>query len=98
MERDIVPEAWRPLGAGAALTGELMQSLSEKYGKTPAQICLRWALQHGLVPLVKSANPIRMRENLEVYDFCLSDEDMAKIDALPRDEAGAEKPEELVER
>ncbi len=98
MERGIVPEAWRPLGAGTALRGELMTELSKKYGKAPAQICLRWALQHGLVPLVKSANPVRMRENLEVYDFCLSDEDVTKIDALPRDDAGAEKPEELVER
>ena len=52
----------------------------------------------GLVPLVKSGNPVRMRENLEVYDFCLSPEDMARIDALPRDDAGAEKPDELVER
>ena len=96
LERGIVPEAWRPLGAGAALTGELMKELSEKYGKTPAQICLRWVLQHGLAPLVKSANPVRMRENLDVYDFELSAEDMARIDALPRDDAGAEKPEELV--
>ena len=98
MERGIVPEAWRPLGAGTALTGELMTELSKKYGKTPAQICLRWVLQHGLTPLVKSANPVRMRENLDVYDFTLSAEDMAKIDALPRDDAGAEKPEEMVER
>lgn len=94
----IVPEAWRPLGAGAALTGELMKELSAKYGKTPAQICLRWVLQHGLVPLVKSANPVRMRENMDVYDFSLSADDMERIDALPRDDAGAEKPEELVER
>ena len=98
MERGIVPEAWRPLGAGTALTGELMTELSKKYGKTPAQICLRWVLQHGLTPLVKSANPVRMRENLDVYDFTLSAENMAKIDALPRDDAGAEKPEEMVER
>ena len=98
LERGIVPEAWRPLGAGAALTGELMTELSAKYGKTPAQICLRWVLLHGLTPLVKSANPVRMRENLDIYDFCLSAEDMARIDALPRDDAGAEKPEELVER
>lgn len=98
MERGIVMEAWRPLGAGVALKGELMSELSEKYGKTPAQICLRWVLQHDLVPLVKSANPVRMRENLSVYDFALSEEDMKRIDDLPRDEAGAEKPEELVER
>lgn len=97
LAHDIVPEAWRPLGAGAALNGELMAELSEKYSKTPAQICLRWVLQHGLAPLVKSANPVRMRENLQIYDFELSAEDMAKIDALPRDEESAEKPEELVE-
>ena len=47
---------------------------------------------------MKSSNPVRMRENLQVYDFELSAEDMKKIDALPRDEAGAEKPEELEER
>jgi diketogulonate reductase-like aldo/keto reductase len=98
LERGILPEAWRPLGAGAALTGEVMTELSAKYDKTPAQICLRWVLQHGLTPLVKSANPVRMRENLDVYDFCLSAEDMARIDALPRDDAGAEKPDEVVER
>ncbi len=98
MEHGIVPEAWRPLGAGAALTGDLMTALSEKYGKTPAQICLRWVLQHGLAPLVKSANPVRMRENLQIYDFELSAEDMAKIDALPWDDANAEKPDEVVER
>ena len=97
-ERGIVPEAWRPLGAGVALTGELMQELSAKYGKTPAQICLRWVLQHGLVPLAKSSNPVRMRENMDVYDFSLSADDMARIDALPRDDAGAEKPEELAEK
>ena len=98
LERGIVPEAWRPLGAGAALHGDAMRSLSEKYGKTPAQICLRWALQHGLVPLAKSANPVRMRENLQVYDFELSEEDMAKIDAVPREEEGAEHPDKLVEK
>lgn len=98
LERGILPEAWRPLGAGAALTGELMTEISAKYDKTPAQICLRWVLQHGLTPLVKSANPVRMRENLDVYDFCLSEEDMERIDALPRDDAGAEKPDEVVER
>lgn len=98
LARGIVPEAWRPLGAGAALTGDVMTELSQKYGKSPAQICLRWVLQHRLVPLVKSANPVRMRENLQVYDFELSAEDMAKIDALPRDEEGAEKPDELVEK
>lgn len=97
-ERGIVPEAWRPLGAGAALTGELMKELSDTYKKTAAQICLRWALQHGLVPLVKSANPVRMRENLQIFDFALSEADMERIDALPRDDAGAEKPDELVEK
>ena len=97
MKRGIVPEAWRPLGAGAALNGELVTELSKKYGKTPAQICLRWVLQHGLTPLVKSANPVRMRENLQVYDFELSEEDIARIDALPRDDTGAEKPDQLVE-
>ncbi len=97
LERGIVPEAWRPLGAGAALNSEVMAELSQTYGKSPAQICIRWVLQHGLIPLPKSANPVRMRENLQVYDFTLSAEDMAKIDALPRDEVSAIPPDELVE-
>ncbi len=93
----IVMEGWRPLGAGTALNSELMTELSEKYGKTPAQICLRYVLQHGLVPLAKSANPGRMRENMQIYDFELSKEDMERLDTLPRDEEGAEKPEDLKE-
>lgn len=97
LERDIIPEAWRPLGAGAALNGEVMAELSKKYGKSPAQICIRWVVQHGLIPLPKSANPARMRENLQVYDFTLSEEDMARIDALPRDEESAIPPDRLVE-
>ncbi len=96
--RGIVPEAWRPLGAGAALKGEVLTELSKKYQKSPAQICIRWVLQHGLIPLPKSANPVRMRENLRVFDFELSAEDMLKIDALPLDEESALPPDRLVEK
>lgn len=96
-DHDIVPEAWRPLGAGEALKGEVLTALAKKYGKSAAQICIRWVLQHGLLPLPKSANPERMRENLQVFDFELSAEDMQKIDALPPDDTTAIPPDQLVE-
>jgi len=56
--------------------------LSRKYGKTPAQILLRWDLQHGIVTIPKSVRPERIRENAGIFDFTLAEEDMAKLDAL----------------
>ena len=62
--------------------GIVVTALAEKYGKTPAQICLRWVLQHGLRPIPKSVTPSRMAENLDIYDFHIEEADMAAIDAL----------------
>ncbi|MGW0811051.1 aldo/keto reductase [Nonomuraea sp. NPDC002799] len=82
-EHDIATESWSPLGAGGKLLDEpVIAELAAAHGRTPAQIVLRWHLQIGAVPIPKSAHPERMRRNLEVLDFSLSDEEMARIDAL----------------
>ncbi len=78
----IVPEAYSPFGTGAIFASEAMKKLSEKYGKSIGQLCLRWCLQMNFVSLPKSANPMRIKENAEIFDFELSDEDMNIISGL----------------
>lgn len=82
-EHGILVEAWSPLGRGRVLGEPLLAELGQKYGKSPAQICLRWCLDQGVLPLPKSVTPARIRENLDVFDFALSPEDLARMAALP---------------
>lgn len=72
-------EAWSPLGRTRVLEEPLLLELAEKYGKSPAQICLRFALDNGVLPLPKSSSPERMKVNLDVFDFRLSPEDISRI-------------------
>ncbi|WP_372339118.1 aldo/keto reductase [Enterococcus gallinarum] len=81
-EHNVLLEAYSPLGTGKIFDVPEMQELSDKYGKTIAQIAIRWSLQHGFLPLPKSVTPSRIEENLAVFDFELSDEDMQRIDQL----------------
>lgn len=74
-------ESWRPIMNGN-LDLPLLHELSAKYGKTPAQIVIRWHLQQGVVTIPKSVREERIRENADVFDFELSPEDMNRIDAL----------------
>jgi len=79
-------EAWSPLMQGKELIShELLVGLGQKYGKSPAQIILRWDLQNGVVTIPKSVTPSRIRENADIFDFQLSAEDMALIDGLNLD-------------
>lgn len=80
---NILVEAWSPLGTGNVLNNETLIMMAQKYSKTVAQICIRWVLQHGLLPLPKSITESRIIENTEVFDFEIKDEDMAIIDAIP---------------
>ncbi|MDY3368058.1 aldo/keto reductase, partial [Zhenhengia yiwuensis] len=80
---NILVEAWSPLGTGNVLNNETLIMMAQKYSKTVAQICIRWVLQHGLLPLPKSITESRVIENTEVFDFEIKDEDMAIIDAIP---------------
>jgi len=80
----IVTEAWSPLAQGALLTEEAITRIAERHGRTPAQVVLRWHLQLGNVVIPKSVTPERIRQNIEVFDFALSDEDIDAITALDR--------------
>jgi 2,5-diketo-D-gluconate reductase A len=81
----IATEAWSPLGQGGDLLGEpLLARLGGEYGKTPAQVVIRWHLQLGNVVIPKSATPSRIRENFEVFDFELTAEEVAEIAGLGR--------------
>ena len=75
-KNNILPEAWSPLGRGRMAKSELLQELLEKYGKSIAQICIRWCLQNGVLPLPKTVTESRMAENVDVFDFEISAEDM----------------------
>ena len=83
-EQNILMQAWSPLAAGkeALFTNEILCKIAQKHGKSVAQIVLRWLVLRGIVPVVKSANPIRMRENLNIFDFVLSEDEMKEIATL----------------
>lgn len=78
----IISEAYSPLGTGTILSDERLNEIAVKYGKSPAQVAIRWSLQKGFVVLPKSVTPHRIVENFGVFDFEISDEDMALIDTL----------------
>ena len=82
---NILVEGWAPLGGQGAevMTNPTILQLAEKYDKTPAQLCLRWLIQRGVLPLPKSVHKERMVQNTQLFDFEISDEDMQKITALP---------------
>ncbi|HEY0294412.1 MAG TPA: aldo/keto reductase [Bordetella sp.] len=87
----IVTESWSPLGQGKMMDHPVLATIAGQHGKTPAQVMIRWHLQHGLVVIPKSVTPARIRENIDVFDFTLSAEDMAAIDDIP--EAGRLGPD-----
>ncbi len=78
----IVVEAWSPLGCGKMLDNETLKDIAAKYNKTVAQLCLRWCLQNDTLPLPKSVTPSRIVENADIFDFEISKEDMATINAM----------------
>ncbi len=79
----ILVEAWSPLGTGRMLNNEMLKSIAGKYGKSVAQLCIRWCLQNGVLPLPKSVTPARIVENADVFDFDITAEDMSAINAMP---------------
>jgi 2,5-diketo-D-gluconate reductase A len=82
-EHGIVTEAWSPLGAGNDLLQEpTLVSIAGKYDKTPAQVVLRWHIELGVVAIPRSANPRRIAENIDIFDFSLTEDEIAAISAL----------------
>lgn len=81
-EHGTVIEAYSPLAQATNMTNEIINRLAAKYDKTYAQVMLRWCLQHDTVPLPKSTNPDRIRENFNIFDFEISEEDMRELDNI----------------
>ncbi len=84
IENEILHEAWAPLGQGnkELLKNEVLNKIAQRYNKTIAQVILRWHLQRGIIIIPKSSNPKRIKENIELFDFELSVEEMEEIRTL----------------
>lgn len=85
--------AWSPISRGRVLTNELLIKLSEKYSKTITQVVLKWHIQNGVVPIPKSSNEGRIKENFEVFDFGIAKEDMELIASLNEDKSVTAGPD-----
>ncbi|WBB58410.1 aldo/keto reductase [Streptomyces sp. WMMC500] len=91
----IATEAWSPLAQGAVLKDEALTTIAARHGRSPAQVVLRWHLQLGNVVIPKSVTPARIRENLDVFDFALADDEMTAIAGLDRDLRTGPHPDTL---
>jgi len=88
-DRGIVTGAWSPIGRGGDLLGDpAIREMALRHGRTPAQIVLRWHVQHGVIPTPKSANPERLAQNLDLFDFSLSATELQTLDRLDRPDPG----------
>jgi len=93
-EHGIATEAWSPIGQGKGLLDDpVLTGLAQKYGKSPAQVVLRWHVQLGNIVFPKSMHAERMRENIDVFDFELAGDDMQEISALDRGAGGRMGPD-----
>ncbi len=92
-ENNIAVTAWSPLGRGGVLTDTTIQQIGEKYEKTAAQVVLRWHLQNDVLVIPKSVTPSRIEENAQIFDFTLTDEDMATLNSLNRNQRFGQDPE-----
>jgi diketogulonate reductase-like aldo/keto reductase len=81
-ERGVAIEAYSPLGTGEHLGDDRVREIADRVGRTPAQVLIRWSIQRDLVVLPKSTHRDRIEQNAQVFDFTLSDDDMAALDAL----------------
>jgi len=81
-QNNILVEAWGPLGTGKMLSNSFLAGIAQKYQKSVAQLCIRWCLQNDILPLPKSVTPSRIAENAAVFDFTISEEDMAAINGM----------------
>jgi 2,5-diketo-D-gluconate reductase A len=91
----ILTEAWSPLARGRAIGNRALDAIGAKHGKSAAQVVIRWHLQLGNVVIPKSVTPSRIRENLDVFDFTLDDDDLAALAALDSGERTGRDPDTL---
>lgn len=92
-ERDILVQAWSPIGRQRVLTEPLVQELGGKYGVSPAKICLKFAVQRGIIPLPKSSSMERMKENLDLWSFEMDEEDIWRLATMPQAGWSGEHPD-----
>ena len=92
-ERGIVTEAWSPLAQGAVLDDPVITEIAAAHGRTPGQIVLRWHVELGNVVFPKSMTPSRIEENIDIFDFELSEDEVARIEALDRGERTGPDPD-----
>jgi 2,5-diketo-D-gluconate reductase A len=96
-EHGIATEAWSPLAQGDLLVNETISAVASRHSRTPAQVILRWHLQLGNIVIPKSATPKRIRENFELFDFELGEEDLTEIAALDVGRRIGPEPSSFVE-
>ena len=92
IEHDIVTEGWSPIARGKVLGDPVVIRIAKAYGVHPAQVVLRWHIQRGDVVFPKSSHPQRMKDNFEIFDFDLGDEEIEALTALDKGEAGRMGP------
>lgn len=92
-ERGIQVQAWSPFARGVLEEHPLVQRLAGKYGKSPAQICLRFLYQKGIMPLIKASAKERMLQNMDIFDFVLEKEDVQMLECMPQNTWGGEHPD-----
>jgi 2,5-diketo-D-gluconate reductase A len=94
-EHQIAIEAWSPLARGNALDDPTVDDIARRYGKTPAQVILRWHIERGDIVFPKSVTPARIRENIDIFDFELTGEDVEAISALNRNQRTGPDPDKF---
>jgi 2,5-diketo-D-gluconate reductase A len=94
-QHQIAVEAWSPLGRGRDLDDPTIESIARRVGKTPAQVVLRWHIERGDIVFPKSMSPARIRENIDIFDFELSGEDVEAISALNRNQRTGPDPDKF---
>ncbi len=94
-EHQIAVEAWSPLGRGRAFSDPTIDDIARRVGKTPAQVILRWHIERGDIVFPKSVTPSRIKENIDIFDFELSGEDVEAISALNRNERTGPDPDKF---
>jgi diketogulonate reductase-like aldo/keto reductase len=97
-DRGIVTEAWSPLAQGAVLDDPTITAIAAEHDKTPGQVVIRWHLQLGNVVIPKSVTPERIEQNFDVFDFHLSGDEMAAIEALDAGERTGPDPDTFAKR
>jgi diketogulonate reductase-like aldo/keto reductase len=95
-EHEVVTEAWSPIAQGAVLDDETLETIAAHHQRTTAQVVLRWHIQLGNVVIPKSVTPERVRENFEIFDFELTEDDLAAIARLDRGERTGPDPSTFV--